>query len=47
MDNSSTPVWDFDFYSDEVIQDPFPVYERLRGLGPFVYLPQNELVLDI
>ena len=47
MDNSSTPSWDIDFYSDEVIKDPFPVYERLRELGPVVYLPPNELLLDI
>ena len=43
MDNCSAPVWEIDFYSDEVIKDPFPVYERLRQLGPVVYLPQNNL----
>ena len=37
------PKSDIDFYSDEVILNPFPVYEDLRELGPVVYLPQNDL----
>ena len=37
------PTSDIDFYSDEVILNPFPVYEDLRELGPVVYLPQNDL----
>lgn len=40
---SSTPSCDIDFYSDEVIKDPFPFYEQLRALGPVVYLPKNDL----
>lgn len=37
------PVSDIDFYSDEVIQDPYPVYEHFRALGPVVYLEKNDL----
>jgi cytochrome P450 len=32
------PVCDIDFYSDEVIRDPYPFYEQLRAMGPVVYL---------
>lgn len=37
------PSFDIDFYSDEVIRDPYPVYEKMREMGPVVYLPQNDL----
>ncbi len=37
------PEYDIDFYSDAVIQDPYPVYEKMREMGPVVYLPQNDL----
>ncbi|MEJ6710461.1 MAG: cytochrome P450/oxidoreductase [Amylibacter sp.] len=37
------PSLDIDFYSDEVILDPYPVYEKMRDLGPVVYLPQHDL----
>lgn len=37
------PVSDIDFYADEVIQNPYPVYEHLRALGPVVYLEKNDL----
>ena len=33
---------DIDFYSDAVIRDPYPVYEKMRAVGPVVYLPQND-----
>lgn len=39
------PVSDIDFYSDEVIRDPYPVYARLRDLGPVVYMAKNDLYL--
>lgn len=39
----SIPSLDIDFYSDEVIQDPYPVYAQMRDLGPVVYLPQHDL----
>lgn len=37
------PTLNIDFYSDEVIQDPYPAYETMRELGPVVYLPENDL----
>ncbi len=41
----SIPTSDFDFYSDAVIADPFPVYAKLRDLGPVVYLHKNDLYI--
>lgn len=37
------PILDIDFYSDEVIKDPYPVYAKMRDLGPVVYLPKHDL----
>jgi cytochrome P450/ferredoxin-NADP reductase len=37
------PSLDIDFYSDEVIKDPYPVYAKMRDLGAVVYLPQHDL----
>ena len=37
------PVSDIDFYSDDVIRDPYPIYEKLRNMGPVVYLEKNDL----
>lgn len=37
------PVSPIDFYSDESIRDPYPVYEELRALGPVVYLEKHDL----
>ena len=37
------PVSDIDFYSDEVILDPYPVYAQLRQMGPVVYLAKHDL----
>lgn len=39
----NAPVSDIDFYSDESIRDPYPVYEHLRALGPVVYLSRHDL----
>ena len=39
------PVSDIDFYSDEVILDPHPVYQTLRDLGPVVYMARHDLYL--
>jgi len=41
--DTSIPTLNVDFYGDALIVDPFPVYKRLRDLGPVVYLPQNDL----
>ena len=37
------PVYDGDLYADEVIRDPYPVYARLRELGPVVWLSQLQV----
>lgn len=37
------PVSSIDFYSDDTIRDPYPVYEALRALGPVVYLEKHDL----
>lgn len=37
------PVSSVDFYSDETVRDPYPVYEALRALGPVVYLEKHDL----
>lgn len=39
----SMPTLNIDFYSDDVIADPYPVYAKLRELVPVVYLPKNNL----
>jgi cytochrome P450/ferredoxin-NADP reductase len=39
--NESIPVYDGDFYSDEVILDPYPVYAQLREMGPVVWMSQH------
>lgn len=36
----SSPI---DFYSDETIRDPYPVYAALRATGPVVYLEKHDL----
>lgn len=37
------PIYDGDLYADEVIRDPYPVYARLRRLGPVVWLSQHQV----
>lgn len=36
------PSDDIDFYSDEVIRNPWPHYVRLRQLGPVVWLERHQ-----
>lgn len=38
---SATPVFDGDLYSPVAIADPYPVYTRLRALGPVVWLTRH------
>lgn len=40
---SGIPVSSVDFYSDEAIRNPYPMYEDLRALGPVVYLEKHDL----
>jgi cytochrome P450 len=35
------PRYEVDFWSDEVILDPYPHYDRMRALGPAVWLERN------
>jgi cytochrome P450 len=37
---AGVPSYDIDYYSDEVIRDPYPHYAAMRALGPVVYLPR-------
>jgi cytochrome P450 len=37
------PVSDLDPFTDEVLADPWPLYRRLRDLGPVVHLPRYNL----
>lgn len=37
------PVFDDDLYADAVIRDPFPVYARLREMGPVVWLARHQV----
>ena len=37
------PVYDGDLYADDAIRDPYPIYARLRELGPVVWLSQLQV----
>ena len=37
------PSYDVEFYSDEVILDPYPHHRAIRDLGPVTWLSKNEL----
>lgn len=39
--SNDIPVYHGDFYSDETILDPFPVYHELREMGPVVWMAQH------
>ncbi len=41
-DVMAVPAFDEDFWSDEVIGNPYPHYKRLRDLGPAVWLSQHD-----
>lgn len=38
--SSSAPIYEIDFYCDEVIEDPLPHYAKMRAMGPVVFLPK-------
>ncbi len=40
--NNSPPTFTRDFWSDEVILDPYPHYDEMRALGPVVWLSHNQ-----
>ena len=37
-----TPILDLDFWSDAVLDDPYPHYRQLRDLGPAVWLIRHD-----
>ena len=37
-----TPASDIDFWSDEVVSNPYPYYKQLRDLGPAVWLTRYD-----
>ncbi|WP_181801185.1 cytochrome P450 family protein [Streptomyces shenzhenensis] len=37
------PEFDVDLFSDEAIADPYPLYRRLRDLGPVVHLTAQRI----
>ena len=39
---AEAPVYDIDYYSDEVIAAPWPHYTAMRALGPVVFLPRHD-----
>jgi len=39
---ASVPTFDLDFWSDEVILNPYPYYKQLRDLGPAVWLSRHD-----
>jgi len=40
---SRGPACDIDFYCDDAIRNPYPLFKRIRDLGPAVWLPANGL----
>jgi hypothetical protein len=42
MPASQTPAYDVDFWSDELILNPYPHYDAMRALGPAVWLSRGE-----
>lgn len=41
--SKAIPTCEIDFWSDAVILDPYPHYDRLRALGPAVWLARNDV----
>lgn len=36
----NVPIYDIDFYSDEVIKDTLPHFTKMREMGPIVFIPK-------
>ena len=43
MTDTALPVLEADLFGDEAISDPYPVYRRMRDLGPVVLLARQDL----
>jgi cytochrome P450 len=41
--SNSVPEFDVDLFSEEAIADPYPLYRRLRDLGPVVHLTAQQI----
>ena len=44
-DLRALPTSQIDLFADEVLADPYPAYRALRDAGPFVALPQYDIVV--
>ena len=40
---SQLPIFEGDFFADEVIANPLPVYREMRDLGPIVWMPKHDI----
>ena len=40
--STTAPTYDGDFWSDEVLADPYPTYKQLREAGPAVWLSRHD-----
>ena len=43
MNAAGVPVYNPDIYSADAIVDPYPHYQRLRDLGPVVWLTKHKV----
>jgi cytochrome P450 len=43
MYNGTAPTTDLDLFSEATIRDPYPVYQRLRDLGPAVWSDRHQV----
>lgn len=44
MGEGRVPRLDVDLCADDVLADPYPVYRRIRDIGPVVHLPAHEVL---
>ena len=40
---TTRPTLDTDLYADDILRDPYPVYQKIRDMAPAVWLPKNDL----
>jgi cytochrome P450 len=45
MYNGTAPVSEIDLFSDEVIHDPYPIYQQIRDAGPAVWSERYQLYI--
>jgi 4-methoxybenzoate monooxygenase (O-demethylating) len=44
-DRASVPVLDIDFFQEETLGSPYSLYEKLRELGPVIYVPRYDIYM--